>query len=307
MAQSLPVTVATSKGGTGDTLPQTPVWKDYLNVTKPGITMSNALMAFTGVWLAGHGHPAIVAALAALVGSSLVVMGGCAMNNFMDRDIDQFMARTSTRPLPNGRLQPSRVLLFGSLLSILGVTVLMLFANDLSALMAIIGLVFYVVVYTGMTKRTTTLSTVVGSISGAIPPLIGWTAITGSLSSVAWLLFAFMFIWQSPHFLSLGMRRAKEYAAAGIPLLPVVHGFGPTKQQIMVWTAALIPTSLMLYEVQATGIIYLGAALLLGAVYLYKALKGISTKDDIAWATDMFKYSLIYLTVMSLAMIVNPL
>lgn len=307
MAQSLPVTVAATKGGSGESLQQTPVCKDYLNVTKPGITMSNALMTFTGVWLAGHGHPSIITTLAALVGSSLVVMGGCAMNNFMDRDIDQFMARTSSRPLPNGRLQPSRVLLFGTLLSVLGVVVLMLFVNDLSALMALIGLVFYVVIYTGMTKRTTTLSTVVGSISGAVPPLIGWTAITGSLSGVAWLLFAFMFIWQSPHFLSLGMRRAKEYASAGIPLLPVVHGFGPTKQQIIVWTAALIPTSLMLYEVQATGLFYLATALILGAVYLYKALKGIRAKDDFVWATDMFKYSLIYLTVMSLAMIVNPL
>ena len=308
MPQSLPIAVCTTANAATETdQVQTPVWKDYLNVTKPGITMSNALTTFTGLWLAGHGHPPVIAAMAALVGSSLVVMGGCAMNNYIDRDIDQFMARTKSRPLPNGRLEPNRVLLFGVLLSLVGSGVLALFANDLSAVMALIGLVFYVVVYTGMTKRTTSLSTVVGSISGAVPPLIGWTAITGSLSMVAWLLFAFMFIWQSPHFLALGMRRSKEYAAAGVPLLPVVHGFGPTKQQIIVWTAALVPTSLMLYEVKATGLWYLATALVLGVIYLYKALKGMQTKDDHAWATDMFKYSLIYLTVMSIAMIVNPL
>ena len=284
-----------------------PIWRDYLNVTKPGITMSNAMTTFTGLWLAGHGHPPIIPTLAAIVGGSLVVMGGCAMNNFVDRDIDQLMLRTQSRPLPNGRIQPKSVLWFGVLLSFLGILVLTLFANTLSAMMATIGLIFYVAIYTGMTKRTTTLSTIIGSVSGAMPPLIGWTAVTHSLSLTGWLLFAIMFVWQSPHFLALGMRRVKEYAAAGIPLLPVVKGFALTKQQIMAWTAALVPVSLMLYVVHAVGIIYFVTAVVLGVIYLYKAIQGLKTKDDHAWATDMFRYSLIYLTVLSIVMVVNPL
>jgi len=281
------------------------LYKDYVNVTKPGITMSNMLMTFTGLWLAAGGRLNVAIAVLTLLASSMVVMSGCALNNYMDRDIDPLMARTQSRPLPNNRLTPWSVMLLGIILGIVGIGILGLFVNTISALMALIGLFFYVIVYTGMTKRTTTLSTVIGSISGAMPPLIGWTAVTGSVSTTGWLLFAFMFIWQPPHFLALGMRRVKDYAAAGIPLLPVVYGFEPTKRQIIGWTAALLPISLMLYSVHAVNLFYAVVALVLGGVYLWKALKGLKAKDDIVWATDMFKYSLIYLTAMSLAMIIG--
>lgn len=280
------------------------LYKDYLNVTKPGITMSNMLMTFTGLWLAEAGRLNIGLAVLTLIGSSLVVMSGCALNNYMDRDIDPLMARTQARPLPNGRIRPWTVMLLGIVLGVIGIGLLGLFVNTLSALMALIGLFFYVIVYTAMTKRTTTLSTVIGGISGAIPPLIGWTAVTGSLNVTAWLLFAFMFIWQPPHFLALAMRRVKDYAAAGIPLLPVVYGFAPTKRQIIHWTGALVPTSLLLYTVHAENLLYVAVAAVLGGIYLWKAFKGFKAKDDVAWALDMFKYSLIYLTAMSVAMIV---
>lgn len=283
------------------------LYKDYLNVTKPGITMSNMLMTFTGLWLAADGHPNIGTGVLTLLGSSLVVMSGCALNNYMDRDIDPLMARTQNRPLPSGRLRPWTVMALGITLGVLGVSLLGLTVNTMAALMALIGLFFYVIVYTGMTKRTTSLSTVIGSVSGAMPPLIGWAAITGSLNTTAWLLFTFMFIWQPPHFLALGMRKVKDYAAAGIPLLPVVYGFEPTKRQIIAWTAALLPLSLLFYMVHAVGLLYLPIAGTLGVIYLVKALRGLNAKDDIVWATDMFKYSLIYLTVMSLAMIVSVL
>ncbi|MCY0875771.1 MAG: heme o synthase [Firmicutes bacterium] len=281
------------------------LYKDYVNVTKPGITMSNALMTFTGFWLAEGGRLHLLVAVLTLVGSSLVVMSGCSLNNYMDRDIDPLMARTQGRPLPNGRIRPWTVMLLGIVLGVLGIGMLGLFVNTISALMALIGLFFYVIIYTGMTKRTTTLSTVIGAVSGAMPPLIGWTAVTGSLSVTAWLLFAFMFIWQTPHFLSLGMRRVKDYAAAGIPLLPVVYGFGPTKRQIIHWTGALVPASLLLYTVHAVNLLYVAVAVVLGAIYLWKAFKGFKAKDDVVWALDMFKYSLIYLTAMSVAMIVG--
>ena len=278
-------------------------YRDYVNVTKPGITMSNAMTTFTGLWVAARGRPDLATLCFTLAGSSLVVMSGCALNNFMDRDIDHLMTRTQGRPLPNGRLRAGSVMLFGILLGVLGVGLLAAFVNTLAATMALIGLFFYVIVYTGVTKRTTTLSTVVGSVSGAMPPLIGWTAVTGSVDATGWILFTIMFLWQSPHFLALGMRRMKEYKAAGIPLLPVVYGFAPTKRQIVLWTVALVPVSLLLYTTGAANWIYLATAAVLGAIYLYKAFRGFRAADDIAWATDMFRYSLIYLTVLSIAMV----
>ena len=280
-------------------------WRDYVNVVKPGITVSNMLTTFTGLWLAAHGHPDIALAGVTLVGGSLVVMSGCALNNYMDRDIDQLMPRTQDRPLPKDRIPAWKVMTLGIALGVVGISLLGLFATILSAWMALIGLFFYVIVYTGLTKRTTTLSTVIGGVSGAMPPLIGWTAVTGSLNITGLLLFVFMFLWQPPHFLALAMRRVKDYAAAGIPLLPVVYGFAFTKRQIAVWTAALVPSSLLLYGVHAEGIIYLLSAVVLGGIWLYKAVRGFKVKDEVAWATDMFRFSLIYLTGLSIAMIVS--
>ncbi|KUO95356.1 heme o synthase [Ferroacidibacillus organovorans] len=288
-----------------ETAPRTfkSVARDLINVTKPGITLSNAMMTFVGIWLGASRHPAFSIAMITLAGSSLVVMGGCAMNNFMDRDIDQLMTRTQRRPLPDQRLSGRSVILLGAVLSFLGVAMLCAYVNLLAAAMALIGLFFYVIVYTGLTKRTTTLSTVIGSVSGAMPPLIGWTAMTNSLSLGAWLLFLFMFIWQPPHFWALSMRRVKEYSAARIPLLPVKYGFAPTKRQIVAWTVILLPASLLLYVSHVADVFYLISALFLGGLWIAKALRGFRSKDDIAWATEMFKFSLIYLTGMAVAMV----
>jgi protoheme IX farnesyltransferase len=281
------------------------IYRDYSNLVKPGITMSNVMTAFTGVWVAARGAPSLSVTLATLAGSAFVVMSGCALNNVIDRDIDQRMARTASRPLPNGRIKPAAAIAVGAVAGAVGVALLDLFATPLSALMALIGLFFYVVVYTRLFKRTTTLGTLIGGISGAMPPLIGWTAVTGSLSSAAWVLFAILFVWQVPHFLSLGMRRVEDYRGAGIPLLPVVYGFAATKRQIILWTLALLPVSILLFALGAVSWLYLVPALILGGVYIWKALRGLRAKDDLKWATDMFGYSLIYLTVMCVAMVIG--
>ncbi len=287
------------------TLKQT--FNDYLQVVKPGITLSNMFTAFTGLFVATKGDPGITLTLATLVGSSFVVMSGCALNNYIDRDIDQYMERTKGRALPNGRISEWSVIALGLLLGLIGVSVLSLFATMTSAYMALVGLFFYVIVYTGLTKRTTTLSTVIGGISGAMPPLIGWTAATGSVDTMGWVLFAILFIWQPPHFLALGMRRVKDYAAAGIPLLPVVYGFKPTKIQIVLWTAAILPVSIMPYVIGKDNLLYLVTAVILGGMWLVKGLRGFKTADDTAWASKMFKFSLIYLMVMCVAMMVGVL
>ncbi len=282
-------------------------FNDYLQVVKPGITISNMFTAFTGLFVATKGDPGITLTLATVVGSSFVVMSGCALNNYIDRDIDQHMERTKGRALPNGRIPEWSVIALGLLLGLIGVSALSLFATMTSAYMALVGLFFYVIVYTGLTKRTTTLSTVIGGISGAMPPLIGWTAATGSVNTMGWVLFAILFIWQPPHFLALGMRRVKDYAAAGIPLLPVVYGFKPTKIQIVLWTAAIIPVSILPYVLGKENLLYLAAAVLLGSVWLVKGLRGFRTGDDTVWATKMFKFSLIYLMTMCIAMMVGVL
>jgi protoheme IX farnesyltransferase len=172
-------------------------------------------------------------------------------------------------------------------------------------MMAIIGLFFYVVIYTIWLKRTSTLNTVVGGVSGAMPPVIGYVAVSGQMDAVAWILFIFLFLWQPPHFLALAMRRCEEYRAAGIPMLPVVRGFEETKRQMLIWAAVLIPASLLLYGLGVVGIVYFTLALILGLVWVGLLIVGFYVKDEIRWARKMFLYSIIYLTVLFNVMIFN--
>lgn len=279
-------------------------WKDYVSLTKVGITAANLWTAFTGLWLASKGHPDLYVTAMTLVGTALVVAGGATLNNWVDRDIDPLMSRTAKRPLAEGRIPAARALAFGLILSAAGLSILGLGLNPLAALMGFAGLFTYVVVYTMWLKRTTTLNTVVGGVAGAAPPLIGWTAVTGTLDVGAWVLFLLLFLWQPPHFLALAIKRVEEYRAAGVPMLPVVRGFEETKRQMIRYTAAMVPISFLLYGVGAVNKLYLAAAAILGAVYLVLALWGLWTADVIKWANLMFRYSLVYLTAACAMMIV---
>lgn len=285
----------------------TGTWKDYITVTKVGIIVSNMLTVVAGMWLAAGGWTGFVQLsvsqiLLTFVGTAMIIASGTCLNNYIDRDIDQKMARTQSRALPAGRLDPRNVLIMGFLLATLG-TVCLLLVNWVATLMAAIGLFFYVVVYTMWLKRTHHLNTIVGSVSGAMPPVIGWTSVTANLDPGAIIFFSIMFVWQIPHFLSLAMRRCEDYRAAGIPMLPVVRGFGITKQQIALWVAALIPTSLYLYLVSEVNWPYIILALTLGLGWLGLALSGFNVEDNIAWAKRNFFYSLGYLTFMCLGII----
>ncbi|MDQ0337523.1 protoheme IX farnesyltransferase [Caldalkalibacillus uzonensis] len=286
-------------------------WKDYVTVTKVGIILGNLLTVLTGMWLAaggfvGFSQLSLALILLTLLGTALIIASGTCLNNFIDRDIDQKMLRTKNRALAEGRLDPKNVLIMGYILAVLG-TVLLLFVNWVATMMALIGLFFYVVVYTMWLKRTHHLNTVVGGVAGAMPPVIGWTAVTGSLDPGAWVFFAFMFVWQPPHFLALAMRRCEDYRAAGIPMLPVVKGFGVTKQQIVLWVAALIPTSLYLYLVTNVGWSYVWLALVLGLAWLALALAGFYIKKDILWARINFVYSLAYLSLMCIGIMLSTI
>ncbi|ADU30898.1 heme o synthase [Evansella cellulosilytica] len=280
-------------------------WRTYLGVSKTGIVKSNLITTFTGLFLAASYTGTTIfhqplTTLLVLAGSAFVMAGACALNNYIDRDIDHLMERTKDRPSVNGELSGKQTLTYGLVVSALGMLMLLMTTLE-AAVIGLIGLVTYVVLYSMWTKRTTTLNTIVGSIPGAVPPLIGWAAIQPELSPVAWSLFLIMFIWQPPHFLALAMKRVDEYKRAGIPMLPVVAGFKVTKRQINWYVAALIPVSL---TVAHFGTVYTIIAVILGGGWLALGLASYKYKDDLKWAKHMFIYSLYYLTVLFVLMVI---
>lgn len=284
---------------------QSGVLKDVLAVVKIGIVNSNLITTFTGLWLAlhftGKGFLSnLHTVFFALVGSALVIAGSCALNNFIDRDIDHLMERTKSRPTVSGSVEPKRVLWFGVLLVAIG-TFSLLMTTVTAAIIGLIGMVTYVFLYTMWSKRSNTLNTVIGSISGAVPPVIGWTAVDDGFHIVPVILFLLMFLWQPPHFLALAMKRCEEYRAAGIPMLPVVHGFAMTKRQIVIWIVALLPLPFYLFSL---GVPFLVIATLLNVGWLALGLAGFKMKDDMKWAKWMFIYSLNYLTILFVTMVI---
>jgi len=289
----------------------TGTWRDYITVTKVGIILGNMLTVIAGMWLAAGGLEGLIQfsagnILLTLLGTALIIASGTCLNNYIDRDIDQLMARTKNRPLAEGRLEPRKVLLMGYILALAG-TFLLLNVNIVATASAILGLFVYVIVYTLWLKRTHHLNTIVGGISGAMPPVIGWTSVTGSLDPGVLVFFVMMFIWQPPHFLALAIKRCDDYRAAGIPMLPVVKGIHLTKQQIVLWVTALIPASLYLYLVAPLNLIYVAIALFLSVGWLILALKGFRKQEDKHWAHQNFIWSLIYLTGISLAVIIGTI
>ncbi|HET7628829.1 MAG TPA: heme o synthase [Bacillales bacterium] len=280
-------------------------WKEYVGISKTGIVFSNLITTFTGIWLALHfqgltffGQIDVV--FWTLLGTAFIIAGGCALNNYVDRDIDPVMERTHERPSATGRISGSQMITYGLTLSALGVFFLLLTGSYAAAVFGVAGLFVYVVVYTIWLKRTHSLNTIIGGISGALPPLIGWAAIDPNLSMIAWLLFIVMFLWQPPHFLALAMKRTDEYRKAGIPMLPVVAGFAFTKRQINTYLVALVISSFFLYPL---GPVYLIVSGLLGIGWIMLGFSSHRFKDDIAWAKAMFVYSLNYLTVLFVLMV----
>ncbi|GGE66603.1 protoheme IX farnesyltransferase [Priestia taiwanensis] len=289
-------------------MPQTSLWKDIFATTKIGIVNSNALTTFTGFWLAlfynGIAPSTSISTLVlTLVGSSLIIAGSCAINNYIDRDIDHLMERTRFRPSVTGKFKPNTVLTMGFVLLLVGM-LLLAQTTLVATLIGGIGAFTYIVLYSLWTKRHYTINTVVGSVSGAVPPLIGWAAVDPDLHIVAWLLFFIMFIWQPPHFLALAMKRCEEYRAAGIPMLPVIHGFAMTKRQIMVWILCLLPLP---FYLSSLGVTFVVIGTLLNIGWLVLGLYGYKKEDDIKWSVKMFVYSLNYLTILFISMIVVTL
>jgi protoheme IX farnesyltransferase len=277
---------------------------DYAALAKPRLNALVVASAGVGYYLgaAGRIDPATLAHT--LLGTALVAAGASALNQVFERRTDGLMRRTCLRPLPGQRLTLPEAMGFGCISSTLGATQLALGANPLAALVAVLTLVFYALVYTPL-KRRTPMATIVGAIPGAMPPMIGWAAATGSLTLEAWVLFAIVFLWQMPHFLAIAWLYREDYERAGIPLLPVVEPDGrSTARQAMLYTLALVPVSLMPSLVSLAGWWYLAGALLLGAALAVIAFAFVREQAP-AQARRLFVASIVYLPLLWSLMVAN--
>lgn len=274
------------------------MFKTYYSLTKPGIIRGNVITAAAGFFLASRGHVNFWLLGATLAGLSLVIASACVFNNYIDRDIDAKMSRTKQRALVRGQISNRHALIFARLLGVLGALILALYTNLLTFALAVTGFVFYVFVY-GIWKRKSVHGTLVGSISGAIPPVVGYTAVTGHLDPAALILFLILVVWQMPHFYAIAIYRQPDYEAAGIPVMPIKQGIRRTKITMLVYTLAFIPVAASLTIFGYTGLMYLAIVLVLGLVWLVTCLRGLSTTNDQRWAQQMFKFSLIVLTALS--------
>ena len=246
-----------------------------------------------------------------LIGGTLAAGSANAINCYLDRDIDGLMTRTRRRPLPAHQVEPERAVIFGVALGIVSFFVMAWFVNLLAAFLTLLAIGFYVVVYTMLLKRTTPQNIVIGGAAGALPPVIGWAAVTGNVGIPALILFALVFYWTPPHFWALSLRIRKDYAAAGVPMLPVVRGIPETTRQIGLYTLLMVAISLILWPVARMGLIYLGAAVGLGAVFIWQAYalwrRGASEEASTQGAIQLYRYSISYLSLLFLAIAVDAL
>ncbi len=275
---------------------------DFVELTKPRITLLVLVTTYTGMWLASAGTLSLELVLLTLLGTGLASASGCVLNMVADRDIDKHMARTLNRALPAGRMDPQIALYFAFLLGISAFAILFFAVNPLTAGLAAGTVFFYVGVYTLWLKRTTPLCTEVGGIAGALPPVIGWAAVTGEIGWPALALFLIIFIWQPPHFWALALLRADEYRQAGLPMLPVVRGERVTKIRMLLYTVALLPVTAAIYWLNLVGFTYLIVALGLGLAYLGLTIDFASKPVTKQGARRLFGFSITYLLVLFIMM-----
>ncbi|MFQ3617661.1 MAG: heme o synthase [Cyanobacteriota bacterium] len=287
------------------------VWQvvqSYWQLTKPRIIILLLITTAGSMWIAAHGEVDPVLALVTLLSGALAAASANTINCLYDRDIDYDMERTRHRPLPSGRIQPRDALIFAIALALISFSLLTVFANLLSACLAMSGIVTYVLVYTHWLKRHSTQNIVIGGAAGAIPPLVGWAAVTGELSWAAWVFFAIIFFWTPPHFWALAMMIQKDYEKVGVPMLPVVAGQVATAKQIWIYTLIMIPVTLLLvFPLGVMGAVYLVAALGLAAIFLKKAWALLENPTDYDSARSLFKYSIFYMMLLCAGMAVDSL
>jgi len=273
---------------------------DYISLTSPRITLLVMLTGFAGMWVASKGVFQTSVFLWCLLGIGLSSSGASVYNNWYDRNIDGHMRRTNKRPLPSGRISAKGDFVFATCLTITAVLVMALFVNILSAVLTALAVLAYSWLYTTL-KRRTPLATEIGGISGALPPLIGWSAVRGGIGFEAVLLAAILFFWQPPHFWHLAIRHNKDYTAAGIPTLPSAAGEEITKLKVLQYVAALLPVSMLPYITGVFGNIYMATVSMLGLIYFVIAVLDLRVKA----VRRVFHYSIVYMSVLLIAVIVD--
>ncbi len=285
-------------------------WRDYVALLKPRVMSLVVFSAACALLTApGHVHPftALVAILCVAIGAG----AAGALNQWYEADIDAVMKRTAGRPLPAGRVAPGEALAFGVALAVGSVVVMGLGVNWLAAAILAGSILFYAVVYTVWLKRRTPQNIVIGGAAGAFPPLIGWAAVTGNVTALPWLMFLIIFLWTPPHFWSLALFMEADYAKAGVPMLPVVAGVGPTRRQVLGYTLVLVPVTLLPWVLGLTGWIYGVVAAATGAVFIVRALavwrNSATVPAEMAPEKALFRYSLAYLFLIFAALVADHL
>jgi len=271
-----------------------PVWREYLSLTKPKVSLLIVFTAIVGMVLASPGMVPLPALVFGTLGIAMASGSAATLNHILDRRIDKQMMRTRRRPLATGSLRTSQALAFASLLCVASMMLLWLSVGSLCALLTFGSLIGYAVIYTAWLKHATPQNIVIGGAAGAAPPVLGWVAVTHSIDAQALVLFLIIFAWTPPHFWSLAIARREEYAKAGIPMLPVTHGIPYTRRQILLYTVLLVFCTLIPTAIGMSGLIYLAAALVLDARFLYLALalrRGV--RPDLPIRT--FRFSITYL------------
>jgi protoheme IX farnesyltransferase len=279
-------------------------FNQYLELTKPRVVLLIVFTAIIGMFLAVPGWPPLIASVAGFIGIWLAAASAAAINHLIDQRIDRMMVRTANRPLATGSLKPKQVLIFAIALGVLSMAILIALVNALTAILTFASLIGYAIVYTAWLKRATPQNIVIGGVAGAAPPVLGWAAITGTVDPHALLLCLIIFVWTPPHFWALAIFRRDDYSRAQVPMLPVTHGVVYTRWHVLYYTILLLVATLLPYLTGMSGLFYLGGAVVLGAGFLYYAVKLLNPPNE-RFAMKVFNYSIVYLMALFAFLLVD--
>jgi heme o synthase len=283
---------------------QTVSWRDYYEMCKPRVVMLMILTSMVGMFLAVPGMVPWDVLILGNLGIALVAGSGAVVNHLIDYRVDSVMKRTHNRPIPQGRVDQKQAAFFAAAIGVAGMLILLFWVNPLCAWLTLASFVGYAFIYTGYLKRATPQNIVIGGLSGAMPPLLGWSAVTGTIEPGALILVLIIFAWTPPHFWALAIHRKEEYAKTGIPMLPVTHGEHLTKIHIILYTVIMFLITLLPYLTGMSGPIYLLAAVVLGLGFLWWSLM-LMYRPKVSTAMDTFRYSIVYLMVLFVVLLID--
>jgi protoheme IX farnesyltransferase len=279
-------------------------WRSFYELTKPRVVMLIVFTSIVGTLLAVPGMPPLDALIFGNLGVGLAAASAAVINHVLDERIDAQMSRTKRRPLPTGKLTPRMALVFAGVLCVLSMGLLVSLVNTLTAVLTFASLIGYAVIYTVWLKRATSQNIVIGGAAGAAPPVLGWAAVTGTVEPNALLLFLIVFVWTPPHFWALAIARKDEYAKVGIPMLPVTHGVAFTRLQVLLYTLLLVAVTLMPFVTGMSGVLYLAAAIVLNAMFVWHAFQ-MKISDRAHLPMKVFRFSITYLMWLFAALLLD--